>query len=55
MKYVHSVCVCVCSSNIIGGGVVIDLHPADQLGHQLLHGVRAKPADLQDAIVVHTL
>ena len=48
------VCVCVCSDSIIGI-VVIDLHPADQFSHQLLHSVRTKPADLQHALVVHTV
>lgn len=35
--------------------VVIDLHPADQFSHQLLHSVRAQPANLQDALMVHTV
>lgn len=55
--YLHSeyVCVCVCSDSIIGVVVVIDLHPADQFSHQLLHGVRAQPSDLQDAFMVHAV
>lgn len=52
--YTQCVCVCVCSDSIVSV-VVIDLHPADQFGHQLLHSVRAQPADLQDTLVVHTL
>lgn len=44
----------VCSDSIISG-VVIDLHPADQFSHQLLHGVRAQPSHLQDALMVHTV
>ncbi|TNN45129.1 hypothetical protein EYF80_044668 [Liparis tanakae] len=39
--------------DVIVGGVVIDIHPADQLGHQLLDRLGAQPADLQDALVVH--
>lgn len=46
---------CVCSDSITGIVVVIDLHPADQLSHQLLHSVRTQSSDLQDALVVHTL
>lgn len=42
-------------SDSIFGVVVVDLHFADQLGHQLLHGLGAQPADLQDALVVHAL
>lgn len=44
----------VCSDSITGV-VVIDLHLADQLSHQLLHSVRTKSTDLQDALVVHTI
>lgn len=49
-------CFCVIvrfSDRFIKVVIVIDLHPVDQLSHQLLHGVRAQPADLQDALVVH--
>lgn len=55
--YLHCeyVCPCVCSDSIIGGGVIIDLHPADQFSHQLLHSVRAQPSHLQDAFMVHAV
>lgn len=53
VKYIHSVYVYVCSDSIIG--VVIDIHPADQFSHQLLHSIRAQPANLQDALMVHTV
>lgn len=39
-------------SDSLFGVVVVDLHFCDQFGHQLLHGVRAQPANLQDALVV---
>lgn len=48
-------CVCVCSNSSSYVVVVVDLHFADQLGHQLLDGLRAKSTDLQDALVVHAL
>ena len=47
-------CVCVCSDSIISV-IIIDLHPADQFGHQLLHSLRTQPADLKDALVVHAV
>lgn len=44
---------CVCSNS--SSAVVVDLHPPDQLRHQLLDGVRAQPAHLQDPLVGHTV
>lgn len=44
----------VCSDGLFGV-VVVDLHFSDQFGHQLLHGVRAQPANLQDALMVHAV
>lgn len=43
------------SSHSMFGVVVVDLHFSDQLGHQLLHGLGAQPANLQHALVVHAL